>query len=73
MTSANIMDMQFTSPLNFTVKERFLRYVGIDTQSDPNSETYPSTEKQKNLGRLLVTELQQIGITDAHLDEFGYV
>ena len=73
MTSANIMVMQFTSPLNFTVKERFLRYVGIDTQSDPNSDTYPSTEKQKNLGRLLVTELQQIGITDAHLDEFGYV
>ncbi len=65
--------MNITSPLNFTVKERFLRYVGIDTQSDPNSETYPSTEKQKNLGRLLVTELQQIGITDAHLDEYGYV
>ncbi|GAB2970993.1 peptidase T [Mucilaginibacter puniceus] len=65
--------MNFTSPLNFTVKERFLRYVGIDTQSDPNSDTYPSTEKQKNLGRLLVAELQQIGITDAHLDEYGYV
>lgn len=65
--------MNFTSPLNFTVKERFLRYVGIDTQSDPNSATYPSTEKQKNLGRLLVAELQQIGITDAHLDEYGYV
>jgi tripeptide aminopeptidase len=65
--------MNFTSSLNFTVKERFLRYVGIDTQSDPNSDTYPSTEKQKNLGRLLVAELQQIGITDAHLDEFGYV
>ncbi|RZA01874.1 MAG: peptidase T [Sphingobacteriaceae bacterium] len=65
--------MSITSPLNFTVKERFLRYVGIDTQSDPTSETYPSTEKQKNLGRLLVAELQQIGITDAHLDEYGYV
>ncbi len=65
--------MNFTSSLNFTVKERFLRYVGIDTQSDPNSDTYPSTEKQKNLGRLLVAELQQIGITDAHLDEYGYV
>lgn len=65
--------MDFTSPLNFTVKERFLRYVGIDTQSDPNSDTCPSTEKQKNLGRLLVAELQQIGITDAHLDEHGYV
>ncbi len=65
--------MDFTSHLNFTVKERFLRYVGIDTQSDPNSDTYPSTEKQKNLGRLLVAELQQIGITDPHLDEYGNV
>jgi tripeptide aminopeptidase len=65
--------MDFTSPLNYTVKERFLRYVGIDTQSDPNSDTYPSTEKQKNLGRLLVAELLDIGITDAHLDEYGYV
>lgn len=65
--------MNITPPLNFTVKERFLRYVGIDTQSDPNADTYPSTEKQKNLGRLLVAELQQIGIADAHLDEYGYV
>lgn len=65
--------MNIITPLNFTVKERFLRYVGIDTQSDPSSDTYPSTEKQKNLGRLLVAELQQIGITDAHLDEYGYV
>jgi tripeptide aminopeptidase len=73
MTSANIMVMEFTSPLNFTVKDRFLRYVTIDTQSDPNSDTYPSTEKQKNLGRLLVAELHEIGITDAHLDKFGYV
>jgi tripeptide aminopeptidase len=67
------MVMEFTSPLNFTVKDRFLRYVTIDTQSDPNSDTYPSTEKQKNLGRLLVAELHEIGITDAHLDKFGYV
>ncbi|MBR0697567.1 peptidase T [Bradyrhizobium lablabi] len=56
-----------------TVTERFLRYVVIDTQSDPESPTCPSTEKQKNLGRLLVTELQAIGISDAHLDEHGYV
>ena len=73
MTSANIRLMEFTSPLNFTVKERFLRYVTIDTQSDPSSDTYPSTQKQKKLGKLLVTELQQIGLTDAHIDEFGYV
>ena len=57
----------------FTVKERFLRYVQEDTQSDPLSTTIPSTEKQKNLGRILVEELKQTGIDDAHLDECGYV
>jgi tripeptide aminopeptidase len=57
----------------FTVKERFLRYVTIDTQSDPHSKTKPSTEKQKNLSRLLVQELLEAGVRDAHLDEFGYV
>jgi tripeptide aminopeptidase len=56
-----------------TVTERFLRYVRIDTQSSHTSTTYPSTEKQKDLGRLLVKELQEMGIADAHLDEFGYV
>ena len=56
-----------------TVTERFLRYVVIDTQSDPASKTCPSTEKQKNLGRLLVSELQAMGVTDAHLDAHGYV
>ncbi len=61
------------SQLNFTVAERFLRYVTIDTQSDPESETCPSTEKQKNLGRLLVEELLTIGLTDAEMDENGYV
>jgi len=63
------------SPIAFThdVTERFLRYVVIDTQSDPASPTCPSTEKQKNLGRLLASELQAIGLTDAHLDEHGYV
>ena len=65
--------MSFTSSLNFTVTERFLHYVTIDTQSDPNSVSFPSTEKQKNLSRLLVDELQAIGVTDAHLDKFGYV
>lgn len=58
---------------NYTVTERFLNYVKIDTQSDPNSPTCPSTEKQKNLGRLLVEELLAIGITDAEMDENGYV
>ena len=56
-----------------TVTERFLRYVKIDTQSSHTSATYPSTEKQKNLARLLVQELREIGIADAHLDDFGYV
>lgn len=56
-----------------TVTERFLRYVTIDTQSDPNSPASPSTEKQKDLGRVLVTELKAMGVTDAHLDDYGYV
>jgi tripeptide aminopeptidase len=59
--------------LNYTVTDRFLHYVTIDTQSDPESPTQPSTEKQKNLGRVLVQELLDLGISDAHLDEFGYV
>ncbi|MBS1521809.1 MAG: peptidase T [Bacteroidetes bacterium] len=59
--------------LKFTVTERFLRYVTIDTQSDPDSDTCPSTAKQKNLGLLLVTELQDMGLHDAHMDEHGYV
>ncbi len=56
-----------------TVTERFLRYVAIDTQSDPKSRSQPSTEKQKNLGRLLVEELLAIGLKDAHMDEHGNV
>jgi tripeptide aminopeptidase len=65
--------MNFNSSLNFTVTERFLRYVTVDTQSDPLSVSCPSTEKQKDLGRILVAELQEIGLSDAHLDEYGYV
>ena len=56
-----------------SVVERFLRYVQIDTQSDPDSPTCPSTEKQKNLGKVLVEELLAMRISDAHLDEYGYV
>jgi tripeptide aminopeptidase len=56
-----------------TVTERFLRYVVIDTQSDPSSPTCPSTGKQKNLGRMLAAELKALGLADAHLDEHGYV
>ncbi len=60
-------------PIKHNVLERFLRYVAIDTQSDPESKTYPSTEKQKNLGRLLVRELKELGVADAELDDYGYV
>ncbi|TMI87510.1 MAG: peptidase T [Bacteroidetes bacterium] len=63
----------FDLDYKFTVAERFLRYVQIDTQSDPQSTSTPSTDKQKDLSRILVQELQQIGISDAHLDEWGYV
>lgn len=59
--------------IQHTVLERFLRYVKIDTQSDPHSTTFPSTEKQKDLGRVLVQELLDMGISDVHLDEHGYV
>ena len=58
---------------DFTVKKNFLRYVIIDTQSDPKSATVPSTASQKDLGRLLVSELTAMGIKDAHLDGYGYV
>ncbi|MES1148390.1 MAG: peptidase T, partial [Bradyrhizobium guangdongense] len=63
------------SSLTFThtVTERFLRYVTIDTQSNPESPSSPSTEKQKDLGRVLVAELKAIGVADAHLDDYGYV
>lgn len=50
-----------------------MRYVQVDTQSDPLSKTFPSTGKQKDLSKILVEELKQMGITDAELDEFGYV
>ena len=53
--------------------ERFIRYAKIDTQADENSLTVPSTEKQKNLSRLLVKELKELGLDDAYMDEFGIV
>ncbi|HEX6853508.1 MAG TPA: peptidase T [Candidatus Polarisedimenticolaceae bacterium] len=56
-----------------SVVDRFLRYVKYDTQSDENSETYPSTEKQLVLLRDLVGELKAIGLSDATIDEHGYV
>lgn len=56
-----------------SLQTRFIKYVQIDTQSDPLSTTIPSTAKQKDLGKVLVEELLALGITDAHLDEYGYV
>ncbi|HVB02965.1 MAG TPA: peptidase T [Chitinophagaceae bacterium] len=57
----------------YTVLNRFLKYTVIDTQSDPKSGTSPSTSKQGELGRLLVQELHEMGISDALLDEYGCV
>ena len=57
----------------FGVAERLMRYVQIDTQSDPNSDNFPSTEKQKDLSRLLLQELLAIGLVDATMDTNGYV
>lgn len=62
-----------TLTFSHTVTERFLRYVTIDTQSDPDSPRSPSTEKQKDLGRVLAAELKAMGVADAHLDAYGYV
>lgn len=58
---------------SYTVVERFIKYTAIDTQSDPSSKTCPSTDKQKDLANLLVSELLEIGLSDAHCDENGYV
>ncbi|MEI6189191.1 MAG: peptidase T [Chitinophagia bacterium] len=55
------------------VAQRFMRYVQIDTQSDPESSSFPSTDKQKNLSRLLVEELREMGIQHVEMDEHGYV
>jgi len=57
----------------FLVEENFIRYAKIDTTADPNSETFPSSMKQKDLAKILVQELLNLGLTDAHMDEYGYV
>ena len=56
-----------------TVVERFLRYVKYDTQSAEDSETYPSTTKQKELAKQLVKELKELGLKGASMDQYGYV
>lgn len=56
-----------------TLLERFLRYTKIDTQSQHDAETYPSTAKQLNLARLLEKELRELGMSEVELDQYGYV
>ncbi len=58
---------------NFTVEERFKKYVQIDTTADPNSTSFPSSMKQKDLAKVLVEELLALGLSDAYMDEWGYV
>jgi tripeptide aminopeptidase len=64
---------EIAAQLGEDAAERFLRYVRIDTQSDADSTTYPSTAKQLDLLRLLLDELKKIGVDDAAIDEHGYV
>src|SRR5437762_10852101 len=61
------------SNYQFTAAERFLRYVQVNTQSDPQSSAYPTTAKQKDLSKILAEELKKTGIADAAMDEYGYV
>jgi tripeptide aminopeptidase len=74
---ARSADPRYSSPLAEElaeeVLERFLRYVVVDTQADPNSTSYPSTAKQLDLSRLLAEELREIGLDDVELTEPGYV
>lgn len=63
----------FDQNYQFTCVNRFLQYVKYDTQSDEEATSFPSSEKQKNLSRLLVEELKQLGLADAYMDEWGYV
>ncbi|WP_027419747.1 peptidase T [Crocinitomix catalasitica] len=57
----------------YKVGERLMKYVQVDTEADPNSTTFPSSMKQKDLAKILVEELKSIGISDAEMDEHGYV
>lgn len=61
------------TPYSHTVRDRFLKYVQIDTTADPNSTSFPSSLKQKDLATVLVKELREIGLSDVEMDEWGYV
>ena len=56
-----------------SVADRFMQYVQIDTQSNPQSNTVPTTEKQRNLSNLLAEQLKQIGVKEVTVNEYGYV
>ena len=53
--------------------DRFMRYVQVDTQSDPTSDASPTTEKQKDLSKVLFEELKKMGLAEVELDQYGYV
>ena len=55
-----------------TVEKRFIKYAKIDTTADPNSTTFPSSEIQKDLGRLLVNELKEMGAADVEMDQWAF-
>jgi len=65
--------MSKTKDYNYTVTERFIRYVKIDTEADPKSTSFPSSMKQKDLAKILLDELLAMGVADAEMDEWGYV
>lgn len=69
-TAPSILIMSFDQIL---VAEKLMRYVQMDTQSDPESESFPSTDKQKNLAKLLVEELKKMGVIQVEMDKYGYV
>jgi tripeptide aminopeptidase len=69
----NFKNKRMATENKYGTAERLMRYVQVDTQSDPKSNSSPTTEKQKNLSKILVEELLQMGIADAHTDVYGYV
>ena len=58
---------------NYTLEERFIKYVQIDTTADPNSASFPSSMKQKDLAQVLHDELKDLGINDVEMDQWGYI
>lgn len=65
--------IMFDANYKFSVVDRFLKYVKIDTQSKEDSSTFPSDPKQLELSKILVEELKELGLNDSHMDENGYV